>query len=252
MGGGDPLATVLISNETIVGTMEKGPFLERPLRPRAEGSIADLLDILQPASCHLVLLTRRQDTLLESQYMWQVHGGASFPFDRYLASARRHPDSLSYLDLARRLEAIPGVDGLTVLPFETIRQGLDRFLNAVIAGTGATVTTTGLAFDRERNPAYSGRALEIALAVNPLLRGRREHRLVRDHLRAAFPVSTWGRVRLLDEGERHALLAALAPDNEALVRGWMPGLPVELYSGGDVDALIAGSQAFSNSPATGK
>jgi hypothetical protein len=248
--GGGPHSTVLISNEALVGAMEKGPFLERPFRPRAEAAISDILDILEPDTCHLVLVTRRQDTLLESQYMWQIHGGGAFTFERYLASFRAHPDALSYLGLGERLERIPGITGVTMHPFEAIRGGLDRFLNALIAGTGATLDLTVLTFDPESNPSYSGRALEIALAVNPHLRGRKEHRVVRDHLRTAFPASQWGRVVLLDDATRAAILDGLVAENEAVFRRWMPAYPEKTYS--TAAGVPVPPQALSNSPGTGK
>jgi hypothetical protein len=249
-GGRAPVSTVLISNEAFVGAMEKGPFVERPFRPRAEGAIGDVLDILEPDVCHLILVTRRQDTLLESQYMWQIHGGGAFTFDRYLASFLAHREALSYLDLGERLERIPGVQGVTMHPFEAIRSGLGGFLDALLADTGARLDLTGLTFDAERNPAYSGRALEIAIAVNPHLRGRKEHRVVRDHLRSAFPAAQWGRVALLDDATRAAIVSGFAAENEAVFRRWMTAYPPDAYS--TVAPVPVSPPSVSNSPDTGK
>ena len=232
---------VLISNESSVGAMEKGPYLERPFRPRAEGAISDLLDILQPDECHLILVTRRQDSLLESQYMWQIHGGEWFDFDRYAAQAATHPEALSYTDLGTRLEAIVGVNRLTVRPFETIRNGLDTFLATILASLGITFDFTETVFDRERNPAYSEAALVVAKSVNPHLTDRKERRWMRDFLRDTFPVRKQGRAQLLDDQARAEIISMFAADNRRFFERWMPDLPADAYATPMTAEMIGGS-----------
>ena len=230
---------VFISNETFVGAIERGPFLERPIRPRAERSLSEILDILQPETCHLSLVTRRQDTLIESLYMWQLHGGESFDFSRFVDAAVRHPEALSYLDLATRLESLPGVDRLHVQPYETIHADLDAFLNRLLAPMAVSVDFESLSFPRRANPAFSERAMELAKVINPQLDTKDEVVTVREFLRETFPVGeNHPAAALLDEPNRLAVLGAHAAGNEELFRRWMPEYPADAYSRLDtVEAL---------------
>ncbi|HLA67869.1 MAG TPA: hypothetical protein VJP05_10325 [Acidimicrobiia bacterium] len=250
IAAGAPGDVVLISNETMVGAMEKGPFLERPFRPRAEAAIEDVLDILQPQDCRLILVVRRQDTLIESQYMWQIHGGQWFPFDRVAGLVFDHPEALSFTDLADRLERIPGVSALTVSPFEQIRFGVEGFLHQILQSVGATLDVSSLSFDAESNPSYSERALEIALAVNSHLDTREQRWAVRDFLRAAFPVEASGRASLLDDDSRRRIIDLFAEDNRRLFETRMPHLPPDAYATTATTEVLAAPQR-SNSPGTG-
>ena len=236
---GLPSGVVFISNETLVGAIERGPFLERPIRPRVERSLTEILDILQPESCHLSLVTRRQDTLIESLYMWQLHGGESFDFSRFVDGAVRHPEALSYLDLAARLESIPGVDTLHIQPYETIHVDLDAFLNRLLAPMAVTVDFESLSFPRRANPAFSERAMELARVINPQLDSKDEVVKVREFLREMFPIGeSHPAAALLSEQDRLQILATQSADNEELFRRWMPQYPADTYSRLDtVEAL---------------
>jgi hypothetical protein len=236
---GLPSDVVFISNETLVGAMERGPFLERPFRPRTEQALMEILDVLQPEACHLSLVTRRQDTLIESMYMWNLHGGESFGFDRYLAGARRHPEALSYLDLATRLESVPGVESLRVQPYETIRIDLDGFLNGLLVPMAASVDFASLDFPRRANPAFSEMGMELARAINPNLDSKSEVVVVREFIRDTFPIGdAYPAAVLFDEEGRLEMLRTHAPDNEELFRRWMPEYPANTYSRLDtVEAL---------------
>ena len=239
---GVPSDVVFISNETFVGAIERGPFLERPFRPRSERSLLEILDVLQPETCHLSLVTRRQDTLIESLYMWQLHGGEWFDFGRFLAGVLRHPEALSYADLADRLEAVPGVDGLRVQPFETIRVDLGGFLNRLLAPMEVTVDFGELSFPHRANPAYSERGMELAKAINPHLDTKDDVVKVREFLRSTFPIGeNHPPAPLLTDEDRLRLLATQQESNEQLFGKWMPEYPVDTYSRLDtVEMLGAG------------
>lgn len=236
---GLPSDVVFISNETLVGVIERGPFFERPFRPRAERALFEILDVLQPESCHLSMMVRRQDSLIESQYMWQLHGGESFGFARYLEAARRHPEALSYLNLAERLESLVGVDSLRVQPFESIHLDFGRFLNWLLHPMGVTVDFDTLVFESRANPAHSELGMQLARAINPHLGTKREVVKVREFLRDAYPVSDdHPAAALLDQASRADLLRMYAADNEEMFRRWMPQYPPDAYSRRDtVDAL---------------
>lgn len=222
---------VFISNETFVGVIERGPFLERPFRPRAERALLEILDVLQPETCHLSMVTRRQDTLVESMYMWQLHGGEAFDFDRFVAGALRHPEALSYVDLAERLEAVPGVDSLRVQPYETIQVGLDGFLNGLLTPMGVSVDFGEVSFPRRANPSFSERAMVLAKAINPHLDSKGDVVKVREFLRTQYPIGEdHPAATLFTEDDRLRLLGTQASDNEQLFRRWMPAYPADAYA----------------------
>lgn len=224
-----PSDVVFISNETFVGAIERGPFLERPFRPRTERALFEILDVLQPESCRLSLVTRRQDTLVESMYMWQLHGGESFSFDRYMKGVRRHPEALFYTDLSTRLESMVGVSSLWVRPFETIKAGLDGFLNSLLVPMGVTVDFDAVEFTERANPSYSAQAMDIARAMNPHLTRKKEVVRVREFLRKTFPIGDYEPAQLLTDEARAELLTDYTEDNTDLFRRWMPDQPEDMY-----------------------
>jgi hypothetical protein len=226
---GRPSDVVFISNESFVGAVERGPFFERPFRPRAERALFEVLDVLQPESCHLSLVTRRQDTLIESLYMWQLHGGESFAFDRFRAALERRPEALHYTDLASRLAAVVGVESMTVRPYEMIHDGLGPFLDSLLDPMRVSVDFDALDFARRANPSHSERAMELARAINPHLDTKDEVVRVREFLRRTFPLNAYPAATLLDDDDRRRLLALFAADNEALFHQWMPDFPPEMY-----------------------
>lgn len=233
---------VFISNEALVGSIEPGPFLERPFRPRAEGAIFEILDVLQPDACHLSMVIRRQDTLIESQYIRQLRGGESFGFDRYLAAAMRRPDALSYGDLAARLGALIGVESLLLQPYELMPIDLNRFLNGLLAPMGTSVDFEPLAPPHRADPSYSQAAMLLARATSPHLDSRREISAVGRFLRRTFPIGKdYPAASMLGESDRAELIRMHASDNEAVFSRWMPEFPSDAYGRLDTtDALREG------------
>jgi hypothetical protein len=236
---GLPDDVVFISNETMVGALERGPFLERPFRRRSERALSQILDILQPDECHVTLTVRRQDTLLESTYMWQIHAGQSFDFTRYVEAAMRYPGAMSFQALADRVESLAGVDSVRVRPYEIVKWDVAGYLNDLLTPMGVTVDFDSIDFPRHTNAAYSQRALEIAKDANPLLSSRREIQPLREHLRETFPIGEYSPAMLLDSKTRQALIDMYADANRRLFRRSIPDLPEDAYCRLDTDQVIA-------------
>ena len=74
---------LLLSNEAVVGT--QAPDFGPIYRPRAVPALCHVLEALEPSATNLVLYVRRQDRLIESQYMQRIHAGEVHTFSEFAA-----------------------------------------------------------------------------------------------------------------------------------------------------------------------
>lgn len=241
---------VLISNEAMVGVHARRPDFERPLRPRAESAISQLIEVLEPRSVMLTLYVRRQDRLIESQYMHAIHGGASFSFAEYLNNVMASP-VLRFTGLVGRLAAIPGVGEVRVRPFELIGAGTSAFVADLIDPLHIEDLDFSVLDEvAQANPSYSQRALQIALEVNPILEKKKEKAAMREFLEDLIPASSHTKAELLTQAQREEILDMYRADNGRLFADFMPDLPIEAYSSdSETSALgrVLGSHAAHSS-----
>lgn len=235
---GGPARALLISNEELVGVIRKSATLEDDFRPRAEQAIAEVISVVQPERTHLLLYTRRQDTMLESLYMHQVHAAQSFEFQEYLRAEQSAPKMYLH-QLATRLAQIEGVSSLRVRPYEIITAGATAFIRDLLAPLDLVdLDWSALEGLPRKNESYSAEALRIALKANPYIRSRRERLIFKRVLSRAFPIKDHGRAPLLDGEARAQLIEHYRADNERLFAEFMPELPADSYSStGTMDRL---------------
>jgi len=224
--GGHP-AHLVMSNEALVGAV--APDLSHPYRPRAEPALQHVLDALAPDSTRLVLYVRRQDRLIESQYVQRIHEGLTHDFEEFAAAATADT-FIRYGDLVERLAEIATVVEVTVRPFEVIGLGAVDFMIDFLEPLGLGGLDLSDVSMKRTNPSYTAPALRAALAINPLLETLDELRATRRFLRSTFPIGKYPRPQLFDEKERQRVLDMYAPANRRLFRSFMPEFPEDSYA----------------------
>jgi len=226
--------SLLMSNETLVGRL--APDFGAVFRPRAESAIEHVLEAFEPEHTTLILYVRRQDSLLESQYMQKIHAGEVIPFNKWAKASLRRP-YIRFSELADRLQSIPTVDSLVVRPFETIKAGPDRFMAELLGRVGVRGGLDKMDFAAS-NPSYTAPALEAALAINGFLEKKEQVRATRKFLKKLFPRGEYPPPELFSAAERREVLEMYEHDNRELFRKHIPEAAEDAYlSDAGTDAL---------------
>ena len=222
-------ATVLISAEGFLS--HSGLHKYGGLYPHAPRMLEALGPILARHDVSVILITRRQDTFIESCYLQQVKEGRYLTFTDFYAAIDH--DRLSWLPIAQAAHRQFGRDRMLVRPFEEIVDGTDAFLRTIL-GFVTDREIADLKIRQSANPSISQLGVDLALATYPLLQGKvppsvfKEHRhyLFREFSSAKYPKAV-----LLDSEARNAILARCRDDNETLFRDYIPDLRPDTYSG---------------------
>lgn len=186
---------------------------DRGLYPRAEHYASLLKAAVRGCRTRIFLTVRPQHEFLESYYLQTVHQGSADEFAKWLAMIDL--DALSWHRAIRPLEVLFGADNVEVVDFNTIRNGQAQYVESMLQRlTG--VAKPGIRYGRSRNRSISDKGLRIALAVNPLLRSKREQRLMRKFLQRHFSNVHYPRPTLLSREERGYLAARYATEYEEL------------------------------------
>lgn len=223
--GGRP-RTVLLSNESMIGRV--WPNFGDPYWPRAADGVGEVIGALAPKRTEVVIYVRRQDRLLESMYMQQIHLGRKLQWDRFIENAGRD-DRIRYRDLLEVVANVPTVENIRIRPFEIIGGGAVPFVADFLADFGVEDLISFITnFDRN-NASYTQPALEAALQVNPHLRTQEERRNMMEFLKEMFPPEDYPKAALLTKQERRRILEIYNSANQALFRDYLPGYPVDSY-----------------------
>lgn len=235
---GEAPQSVFISSEQLTGARVPGRVDRPRFRPYTESAMTQVIDTLQPGSVRVLFFTRRQDTLMESSYVWRIQKGEQHTFARQFPYRfRLH---LEYVPLIRRIEAIVGTGNVTVRPFETIALGAERYVEYVVDWivAGGSVRLDGASARLSENRSYSQRAFDIAREVNPLLETDAERQVMRDFLTETYPLSEFRGVRCLGRSQRERILELYRSSNEDLFRRYIPTLPPSTYGSRDTTTII--------------
>lgn len=231
---------LFISNEELVGVIRAGSRLEEGFRPRAEATLREVISIVQPQRTHVLLYTRRQDIMLESLYMHQVHAAKTFSFEEFLRNELEQPKMYFY-QLAARLTEMKEVTTLRVRPFEIISAGSVPFIRDLLSPLQlARLDLSGLSDLPRKNPSYSNEALRIALKLNAHIQTKSERKILKRLLSEAFPIREYGKAQLLDDDQRRALIECYREDNERLFEAFMPNFPKDSYSDLETSSKVGG------------
>ena len=220
------LRTVLLSNEAMIG--RAGPGFGDPYWPRAAEGIGEVIAALSPRRTDVLVYVRRQDRLLESMYMQQIHVGKSLTWEDFFANAGGD-DRVRYRDLMEVIEGLPTVESTRVRPFEIIEGGAAPFVADFLAYFGADDLTPLLTDFAPSNPPYTQPAWESALQINPHLRTEEQIRETRKFLKKLFPPEKHPPAALMTPDERLRLLEIYGPANLSFFRDYLPDYPADSY-----------------------
>lgn len=157
---------LVISDEAVTG------FLMFPTKKRSWRKMAHrafvLNDFFDKYDYQVVLTVRRQDSFVASCYAHRVeHGRVNLSFDEYWKS-EIDIDGMSWLTFIETLEKRHGRERLTVLTYETIRDGL-RPLVLQFLEHGCGIDRARLADleikERHANPSFPAIGLELARII---------------------------------------------------------------------------------------
>jgi len=236
---GSPMAQLLFSEERALGQRMPSQIDSKQFRPRAERALGELLDIVDAGESHVVMYVRRQDTFMESAYLWEIQKGLDHSIHQQFPFAGRAIIDLA--ELGSRIERLARVDSLSVQPFEIISAGsvayLDHFMEVVeMAGK---LDYTVLDADYSANRSYSQKGLDIALKINSDLDTPKQREAVKRFLKKQFGVDQYPSAVIWDDVERKAIIELYRQSNEKLFARYMPHLPADSYSSVEATAKLA-------------
>ena len=205
----------LVANEDLLCRLNVQDFYQN-IGP----AVRHIRAILPEDDLRFILYVRNQPDYLESVYMQFVHLGRPLKFDRFMS--RAEAVDFSWLRVVEDLAEAAGPQNISVRPFETIRTGgADAFLREFLKLSGVgdpEVFSVGPEAEHGRasNRSYSELAMKIAQKANPLLKDKKDRRMLRRFLQENFSTSTHPRARLLAPEARMEIAARYAPSNRAL------------------------------------
>lgn len=239
--------TLLISDETLLGParppLGHPPGAPAPWFPQAPIAIGELISALKPDRTTVVLLTRRQDRLLELDYAEELLAGVDTQLADRLADLVENP--LDYADLLDRLAGVTGVDRLVVGAYEAAAADR-RQLVRLLLGTVGLVDPMQLPIDPvlpmnpvlpagtplPLDPTPTARGLAVARAMNTELDTDDERRLVRDFVLTGYAGGPED-PEVLDPAQRRAVITNHAETNRRLFETYLPDIDPTGYAGED-------------------
>jgi len=235
---GDPMQQLFFSEERALGVRMPSQIDSELFRPMAERALGELLDIVGADESHVVLYVRRQDTFMESAYLWEVQKGLSHPIHEQFPFVGHA--IIDHAELASRIERLERVDSIRVIPFEIIGGGsvayLDHFMESVhMAGK---LDYSSLDTSYSANRSYSQKGLDIALKVNSEIDTPKQREAVKRFLKKHFGVDQYPKANIWDDVDRKAIIDLYRESNEQLFARYMPDLNVDSYSSIEATAKL--------------
>ncbi|WP_162621896.1 hypothetical protein [Microbacterium suaedae] len=209
---------VLLTNENFLENFRKPRFYRNA--KVALSWISDLSD--DPLS--IVLFTRSQPDYIESMYMQRLHLGESIAFDE--ASVKYANLNMSWASILDDVSDVLGRESVTSIPYEAVKRvGATGYYRAFLAACGVDGTTYEIPAEmetsRSANRSYSGEAMKLALAINPLI-PRQKRKVFRKYLQENYSTATHPKAELFSEAERATILELYAEENLRLFVEHMP------------------------------
>jgi hypothetical protein len=215
---------LVFSDETLLGTF---PDFRRPCDAYSCGipALRWMVDsVAAPTPVRVLLYVRRQDQFLESVYLQEIHQGSTETFGEWFSTI--DVARFDWLSLSRRVEEVVGDGRLVVRPFETISDGAAKyfaaFLGLVDPGLVASLSREVLeSIPHSANRSLSGKALDIALLVYPMLTQEERFKL-RRFLQVNFSTGKYPRAELLTREQRTEILEIHRSANSELFERHIP------------------------------
>lgn len=205
--------TVIVSHENSLGP----PFRKDVpgLYPAAAACAEGLRSSLGEMDLRVIYYIRSQEEFLESYYLQTVHQGGTTPFAEWIS--RLDLESLSWAPAITALAEAFGTDRVIVRDFAEIRQGQNAFLSSFLRSCDPELNPS-VDYRPKRNISVSQQGLDLALAMNPLLRTPEDRKAVRTFLQANFSNATGPRPLLLGEEARAHLRSRFEAENHDLLK----------------------------------
>jgi hypothetical protein len=216
---------IIISIENIFGDFGHKPRMYHA----AKTVLGEFQSLLPDHEIHVAFYVRRQDTFFESVFIQRVQKLHAEPFAGFCA--RRLDDDLRWTPILRDIQDVIGKDRLTVVPFESIRSGVDLFIKNMIAWVSpALVDEISLQqnFIADTNMSLSGKGIEMALSLFPGM-DRRERALFLKFLRKNYSNKQHPKAVLLDDEKRNHILEKVRSDNNLLVKTYLSEYPIKNF-----------------------
>lgn len=236
---GSSMAQLFFSEERALGVRMPSQIDSDLFRPRAERALTELLDIVDAEESHVVMYVRRQDTFMESAYLWEIQKGLDHSIHEQFPFANRAIIDLA--QLSRRIERLDRVDSLLVRPFETIASGSIAFLDhfTEVVGMAGKLDYAVLDSGYSVNRSYSQKGLDIALKINSELDTPKQREAVKRLIKRQFGIDQYSKAVIWDDDERMAIMRLYRDSNEELFLEYMPELPADSYSSIEATARLA-------------
>lgn len=204
---------VVLSNENAMGR----PFDKSgssPLYPSAAACAQGLAKSVGDLHPRIVYYIRSQDEFLESYYLQTVHQGGTATFAEWLAQI--DTSAISWLPVVEALADAFGEDRLVVHDFAEIRRGQNSYIASFLHSCEPSLSPT-IDYEVLHNPSLSQRGLDLALAMNPLLRTAEERHQARLFLQEHFSNASGQRPHLLSDDEKARLHERYGSENRSIL-----------------------------------
>jgi hypothetical protein len=209
-----PYGMVLLSHENSLGR----PFLagQPGLYPEADRWAQVLRSALPDVQPRVIFYLRPLAAYVESYYLQTVQEGASHSFAEW-ETATVDVANVSWKPVVDALVKHFGQENVDLGDFRELEQGQDEFLRGFIGRLGIDLAVAPH-YARIRNRSLSARGLQMALAINPMLRTLRERKSMRRYLQANFNNADDERARPMPDELRLALDNRDKAEYDALLR----------------------------------
>ena len=211
---------ILFSNEDMLCRIDKSEFF-----PRSKECMKFIREVTGDGTIRTILFTRSQPDYIESIFMQFMHLGRTFGFDEFLKRYRNV--DLSWKRVLDDMASVIGQENVTAIPYESIKRiGSQAFFQHFLAKCGVTQPETfevpeAKSLSRGANRSYSGEALKIARAINPLLDDADKPKL-RKFLQENYSTATHAKAELFTPEQREAMIGEYADSNMEIFETYMP------------------------------
>jgi len=135
-----------------------GEFVTKPYR-HVENVLENLGKLFPRHDMTLAFYIRRQDGFLESNYVQSIHKGSTASFDEYMEALG--DVNMDWAHVIEPMERILGKKRVSIIPFETIKEGSNTFVKQFFRG-----------FDRvsvsELMPSTKGKLVDTNVSLSDM------------------------------------------------------------------------------------